>query len=290
MPRSRHGIDSIFLEDLTWTEVELALTRGMTGVVVPLGAVEQHGPHLPLSSDADRSIALALRVAQKLEDSLVAPALRVGCSEFHMGYAGTISLRPATLEAVCTDYAVSLARHGFENILFLSGHGGNFRPLREMLPRLQEAVQAVNPECRVDAYTDLVELISVARWVVEEETGMGDRVGGHADIAESSEMLFLRPEFVRTELAVEGTPGELDEEGLEGIIEKGFRSITPTGILGDARGMQAELGEKLLDATARVIAREFIEDGDDADDADDPEHPVESPTAADAELNGGPAA
>jgi creatinine amidohydrolase len=263
VPSPHRGIDSIFLEDLTWTEVELALTRGMTGVVVPLGAVEQHGPHLPLSSDADRSIALAMRVAMKLEDSLVAPALRVGCSEFHMAYAGTISLRPETLEAICTDYAVSLARHGFEDILFLSAHGGNFKPLKEMLPRVREAVRAVNPECRVDAYTDLVELISVSRWVVEEETGMGDRVGGHADIAESSEMLYLRPEFVRTELAVEGALGEFDEEGLEGIIEKGFRSVTPNGILGDARGMRADLGEKLLEATARVIAREFIEEGDD---------------------------
>jgi creatinine amidohydrolase len=257
---SANGINSIFLEDLTWTEVELALTRGMTGIVVPLGAVEQHGPHLPLSSDADRSIALALRVADKLGDSLVAPALRVGCSEFHMAYAGTISLRPETLEAVCTDYATSLARHGFTDILFLSAHGGNFKPLREMLPRIQEAVAEVNPECRVDAYTDLIEVISVARWVVEEETGLGNRVGGHADIAESSEMLYLRPEFVRTELAEEGTLADYDEAEFEGIIEKGFRSVTANGILGDARGMRADLGEKLLDATARVIARGFIEE------------------------------
>jgi creatinine amidohydrolase len=254
------GLDSIFLEDLTWIQVELALTRGMTGVVVPLGAVEQHGPHLPLSADADRSIALALRVARRLGDSLVGPALRVGCSELHMGYAGTVSIRPETLEAVCTDYVTSLARHGFENILFLSAHGGNFRPMAEMLPRLREAAVAVNPACRVDAYTDLVELISVARWVVEEETGFGARVGGHADIAESSEMLHLRPEFVHRELAEEGTLGEFDAEGLEGIIEQGFRSVTTNGILGDARGMDAGLGEKLLDATARVIARGFLEE------------------------------
>jgi creatinine amidohydrolase len=257
---SPHGFESIFLEDLTWTEVELAMTRGMTGIVVPLGAVEQHGPHLPLSSDADRAIALALRVAEKLGDSLVAPALRVGCSEFHMAYAGTVSLRPETLEAVCTDYATSLARHGFEDILFLSAHGGNFAPLKEALPRIREAVRQVRPDCRVDAYTDLLELISVARWVVEEETGQGARVGGHADIAETSEMLHLRPEFVHLELAVEGTVGEHDEAELEGIIQRGFEAVTENGILGDARGARADLGEKLLDATARVIARGLLEE------------------------------
>jgi creatinine amidohydrolase len=255
-----NGLESIFLEDLTWTQVELALTRGMTGVVVPLGAVEQHGPHLPLSSDADRSIALALRVARKLGDALVAPALRVGCSELHMGYAGTVSLRPETLEAVCTDYVTSLARSGFEDILFLSAHGGNFRPLQQMLPRLQAAAAEVRGSCRVDAYTDLPEVISVARWVVEEETGFGSRVGGHADIAESSEMLYLRPEFVHESLAEAGTVGDFDAGELDRIMARGFRAVTSNGILGDARGMSAELGEKLLDATARVIAREFLEE------------------------------
>jgi creatinine amidohydrolase len=270
---SSSGLESIFLEDLTWTEVELALTRGMTGIVVPLGAVEQHGPHLPLSSDADRSIALALRVAQKLGDALVAPAVRVGCSEFHMGYAGTVSIRPETLEAICHDYAVSLARHGFEDILFLSAHGGNFGPMADMLPRLQAAVSAIRPSCRVDAYTDLLELVSVARWVVEQETGLGVRVGGHADIAESSEMLYLRPEFVHEELAEEGVVGELDAAAVERLFRKGFRAITQNGILGDARGMKAELGEKLLDATAQVIARGFLEEEaeDEAEDDTDVE-------------------
>jgi creatinine amidohydrolase len=258
-----NGLESILLEDLAWTQVELALTRGMTGIVVPLGAVEQHGPHLPLSSDADRSIALAIRVAEKLGDSLVAPALRVGCSEFHMAYAGTISIRPETLEAVCTDYVESLARHGFTDILFLSAHGGNFGPLEAMLPRLREAAERVHSGCRVDAYTDLAEIIAVSRWVVEEETGLGNRVGGHADIAESSEMLHLRPEFVHPELAEAGTLGEFDEEELNRIIAADFREVTPNGILGDARGMNAELGAKLLEATARVMARALL--GDDED-------------------------
>jgi creatinine amidohydrolase len=260
-------MNSFFLEDLTWTEVELALTRGYTRVVLPLGAVEQHGPHLPLSADADRAMALALRVARRIGRALVAPVVRIGCSDFHMGYAGTLSIRPETLEALCGDLVDSLARHGFTDIYIFSAHGGNFAPLEAMLPRLQARVEAVNPACDVHAYTDLAEMIAVARWVVDEATGLGERVGGHADVAESSEMLYLRPEFVHPEWVEEGTLHTIeDEEDLARVLASDFRSLTANGVLGDPRGMRADLGARLLDATAQLIARTFIEAGDEVGD------------------------
>jgi creatinine amidohydrolase len=268
-------MNSFFLEDLTWTEVELALTRGYTRVVLPLGAVEQHGPHLPLSSDADRAMALALRVARRLGDALVAPVVRIGCSEFHMGYAGTLSLRPETLEAICGDVIESLARHGFTDIYILSAHGGNFAPLADMLPRLQARAAAVDPSCDVHAYTDLLEIVAVSRWVVEEATGLGDRVGGHADVAESSEMLYLRPEFVHPEWIEEGTLRPLeDEEALAEVMASDFRSMTRNGVLGDPRGMRADLGARLLDATAQLIARSFIEAEEEDEEATDAAEPL----------------
>jgi creatinine amidohydrolase len=247
----------LLLEHLTWPEIELAITRGMTTVVIPVGSVEQHGPHLPLMVDAERGTALGLRVARTLENAFVAPTIRVGCSEHHMGFAGTITLRPTTLEALITDYCVSLARHGFERLCILPSHGGNFEPIEEMLPRLQAAVADVAPECRVLAFTDLLGIVGVWRWLVEEETGMGDRVGGHADIAESSEFFHLHPALVREGREEAGSVLELNEAVLEQIFEKGFRAITPNGILGDARGMDPDLGAKLLDATARTISEYF---------------------------------
>jgi creatinine amidohydrolase len=263
---SQAEMNSFFLEDLTWTEVELALTRGYTKVVLPLGAVEQHGPHLPLSADADRAMALALRVARRLGQALVAPVVRIGCSDFHMGYAGTLSIRPETLEAICSDVVESLAHHGFTDIYLLSAHGGNFQPLVSMLPRLQARAEAVDPACEVHAYTDLPEMIAVARWVVEEATGLGERVGGHADVAESSEMLYLRPEFVHPEWVEEGTLHQIeDEEDLARVFSSDFRSLTSNGVLGDPRGMRADLGARLLDATAQLIARTFIEAAEDAE-------------------------
>lgn len=267
---SNSGMNSFFLEDLTWTEVELALTRGYTRVVLPLGAVEQHGPHLPLSADADRAMALALRVARRIGHALVAPAVRIGCSEFHMGYAGTLSLRPETLEAICADVVESLARHGFTDVYIISAHGGNFGPLEEMLPRLRARAESVDSSCEVHAYTDLLELMAVARWVVDEATGLGERVGGHADVAESSEMLYLRPEFVHPEWVEEGTLHNMeDEDDLARVLASDFRSVTTNGVLGDPRGMNAELGARLLDATAQIISRTFIEDTEPAPESAD---------------------
>jgi creatinine amidohydrolase len=251
----------LLLEHLTWPEIELAITRGTLSVVIPVGSVEQHGPHLPLMVDAERGTALGLRVARSLGDALVAPTIRVGCSEHHMGFAGTITVRPSTLEALLTDYCVSLARHGFRKLCLLPSHGGNFEPMEEMAPRLQAAVDEVNPECRVLAFTDLLGIVGVWRWMVEEELGMGDRVGGHADIAESSEFLFLHPGLVRLGREEAGSVLDLTEEVLEQIFEKGFRAITSNGILGDARGMDADVGEKLLDGTARTISEFFQGDG-----------------------------
>lgn len=262
MASDRDGYESLFLEHLTWPEVELALTSGMTTAVVAVGATEQHGPHLPLCVDAELGTALAWRVARNMGDALVAPTIRVGCSEHHMGFAGTISVSPETLEAVCRDYCVSLARHGFTDICLIPSHGGNFAPLREMVPRLQAAVEAVDTHCWVGAYTDLLGLVGLWRLVVEEELGLGDRVGGHADIAEASEMLHILPELVRVDRAEPGRMGELDQALVDRVFEKGLQAVTTNGILGDPRGMDAQVGEKLLETTARIIAEAFREDAE----------------------------
>ncbi len=262
MVQDAEGSESLFMEHLTWPEVELAITRGTTTVVIPVGATEQHGPPLPLCVDAELGTALGWRVARNLGDALVAPTIRVGCSEHHMGFAVTISVSPETLEAMCRDYCVSLARHGFTDICLLPSHGGNFAPLRDMVPRLQAAVEEVDEACWVGAYTDLLGLVGLWRLVVEEELGLGARVGGHADIAEASEMLHILPQLVRVTRAEPGRMGELDQSLVDRIFEKGLRAVTANGILGDPRGMDARVGEKLLESTARVVAESFRPDAE----------------------------
>ncbi len=249
--------DAPLLEEMTSPEIGAAIAAGRTTVVVAVGAVEQHGPHLPLLVDAARGDRLAIEVARRLGDALVAPTIRVGCSEHHMSFPGTLSLRRHTLEAICVDYAVSLARHGFRRVCFVPSHGGNFRPLAEMLEDLRAAV---GPECRVDAYTDLLGFIDYWKAAVGSVAAeLTDRVGGHADIAESSEMLCIRPDLVREELAEVGHLAEFGPELVERIFRDGFRAVTPNGILGDARGMSVEIGEACIAAVADGVAAALAE-------------------------------
>jgi creatinine amidohydrolase len=245
--------DTILLEEMTWRDVDEAIEAGRTTVVVAVGAVEQHGPHLPLLVDAVRGDRLAVEVARRLGVALVAPTIRIGCSEHHMAFPGTLTLRRSTLEAICLDYTVSLARHGFRRVCFVPSHGGNFGPLAEMLDDLRAAVA---PECRVDAFTDLVGFMDF--WVAgvrEAAEGLEGRVGGHADIAETSEMLCLRPDLVRMANAEAGHIQAFDQALMVRIFREGFRAVTPNGVLGDARGATVEIGEACIAQAADGIAR-----------------------------------
>jgi len=250
-PELRLMEPTILLEEMTWPEVGEAIASGRKTIVVAVGAVEQHGPHLPLLVDAVRGDRLAVEVALRLEDALVAPTIRVGCSEHHMGFSGTLTLRRSTLEAICLDYAVSLSRHGFKRICFVPSHGGNFGPLADMLEDLRAAV---GPGCRVDAYTDLVGFMEFWRAAVSaHEPELVERVGGHADIAETSEMLAIRPALVREDRAEEGHMQHFDEALMDRIFRDGFRAVTPNGILGDSRGASEEIGESCISNAADGI-------------------------------------
>jgi creatinine amidohydrolase len=249
MTRETHG--TTLLEEMTWPEVGEAIAAGRTTVVVAVGAVEQHGPHLPLLVDAARGDRLAVEVADRLENALVAPTIRVGCSEHHMGFPGTITLSRGTLEAICMDYATSLARHGFTRICFVPSHGGNFGPLADMLARLRDAA---GPDCRVDAYTDLIGFMDFWQAGVEEHAPeLVARVGGHADIAETAEMLAIRPDLVRVDRAEAGHVQTFDQELMDRIFRDGFRVVTPNGILGDARGATSAMGSSCIARAADGI-------------------------------------
>lgn len=240
--------ERILLEEMTWPEVEAAVAAGRRTVVVAVAAVEQHGPHLPLLVDAARGDRLAVEVARRLGDALVAPTIRVGCSEHHMGFAGTLTLRQSTLAAICLDYTVSLSRHGFQRICFVPSHGGNFGPLAEMVDDLRAAVA---PGCTVDVYTDLVGFIGLWEEAVRAVApDLVERVGGHADLAETSEMLCIRPDLVRSERAEIGHMQPFDDDLRARIFGEGFRAVTPNGILGDARGATDEIGAACIAAAA----------------------------------------
>src|SRR3990172_9619053 len=113
---------------MTWPDIRDELSRGRTTVVVPFGAVEQHGPHLPLGTDAIFGDEIGLAVAERL-DAFLAPTVRVGFSPHHMAFAGTLTVDEEAFQAVAGQIVRALAGHGFQRIVLLPTHGGNFRPL-----------------------------------------------------------------------------------------------------------------------------------------------------------------
>ncbi len=242
------------LELMTYKDVSAAMRHGFDTVIVPCGAIEQHGPHLPLCMDADHAEALAERVALRLGRTLIAPTIRVGCSSHHLAFPGTLSLRPETFEAICLDYCTSIARHGFARILLFSGHIGNFPVFRNMLIRLREST---GKHVHIAAFCD--QELWMSRWREAVSRGGGDpaAVAGHADIAETSLMMKIRPESVRNNLFEPGHIGALSQQQLELVWQNGISSISPNGILGDPRGSTAAIGEICLDRIADLLVEAF---------------------------------
>src|SRR5919199_3176118 len=107
----------LLLERMTWPEIAEAINSGLTTAIVVAASSEQHGPHLPEATDALLGEALAVRLAERLGDALVAPVIRPGCSEHHMGFPGTITLPVDGLIMLLDSYVESLSRHGFDRFL-----------------------------------------------------------------------------------------------------------------------------------------------------------------------------
>ena len=129
-----------YLPHMSWKDIEEALVHTDI-VIVPVGSIEQHGPHMPLGTDFYWALNMCLLIAQET-DILVAPALMVGLAEYHMGFPGTMTLTPETFEAVLYESSLCLLRHGFKKILFLNGHGGNTDSMQHVIRKINQTTSA----------------------------------------------------------------------------------------------------------------------------------------------------
>ena len=223
----------VFLERMTWPEIKAAIAAGCTRAVVCLAASEQHGPHLPEGTDAWLGEELAGRLARALGDALVAPVIRPGCSEHHLGFPGTITVPVDVLVALLDAYVDSLSRHGFERFLVFPSHGGN-------LPALTNWPGRRRPQVRV--LDDPRPVVGAIRQALSG-FGAAGPAGRHADLGETAAMLATRPELVRMERVTAGFQGEV---GPGELLANGTRALSPSGVFGDPTSATAEMGAAVL--------------------------------------------
>ncbi len=236
---------AIELDRLSWPEVKAELDAGRDTVVIAFGATEQHGPHLPLATDALIGDHLAWLVADRL-DAFVAPTVRVGCSAHHLEFPGTLSISEDTFHGVVADVVRSLARGGFRRLVLLPTHGGNFGPLAAALNELGD-VEGVE----IRALTDLGALFAVAR-LGEQEHGVPLGEGGlHAGEWETSMLMSIHPELAHLERGAAGYTGDM-EAALGAIFGSGVHAVSTNGVIGDPARASAEHGARYWDEVVAI--------------------------------------
>lgn len=236
-------MSALELDRLSWPEVAAEIEAGRDTVVIAFGATEQHGPHMPLATDALIGDHLARLVAERL-DAFVAPTVRVGCSEHHLEFPGTLSIAEETFHAVVADLVSSLARGGFRQVVLIPTHGGNFGPLAR-------ALEALGPVEGVEirALTDLGALFAIAQLGVDEYGVPLTEGGLHAGEWETSMLMSIHPELVHLERGEPGYTGDM-EAAVGAIFGSGVHALSPNGVIGDPRQASAEHGSRYWETAA----------------------------------------
>jgi len=218
----------MWLADLAWPDVAERAAAGAV-LAVPLGSTEQHGPHLPLSTDTDIAVALCQRLASARSDVLIAPAVAYGSSGEHDGFAGTLSIGQAATERLVLELGRS-ATKTFRHVVFVSAHGGNARPVARAVEQLRSRNRDVT--------------LFQPGWDGEP----------HAGHHETALQLALHPGRVRMDRAVVGNTQPLVAL-MPRLSVDGVRAVSTSGVLGDPMSATATDGEALLDQLAAELIR-----------------------------------
>lgn len=244
---------TIRMEEMNWPDVRAALAEGFTTAVVAVGAMEQHGPHLPTMTDTRVGDAVAHRVALKLGDALQARTIPVGVSDHHLAFGATISLKPETLKLIVRDYVDSLVLDGFRRVVFLPIHGGNFASVTQAIEDARKAHLSID----VTGYTDLLGFMGFLNRASAEFGISEGESGAHGGESETSFMMALEPALVARDRLAPGYVGPLGEREVEVVFEKGMPALTENGVLGDPRKASAEKGEAYLEKLADFLVAEI---------------------------------
>jgi creatinine amidohydrolase len=235
-------------EEFTWPEIRDAVAQNRVAVL-PVGTIEQHGPHLPLVTDVLTATEISRLAIQEIpEQALLMPSVYYSFNEHHMDFPGTIAIQGETIVRYITDIGVSLARHGFRKILLMNGHGSN-------VPFLDIAARQIT--IQTDAICAMASWWSLIPANLFSELRESEYPGGmaHGCELETSVCLYLRPELVQFEKAerdIHFQPGKFFFWDLQTpspiVFQEWFSRYSNTGTVGDPTKATKEKGERFVNA------------------------------------------
>ncbi|MGX1932867.1 creatininase family protein [Microbacterium resistens] len=239
------------------TTVQASAVIGTASLaILPLGAIEQHGPHLALRTDISIATALAARIADALGDTaLLLPPMPYGLSEHHTAFAGTVTLRPDTLIRLILDVVESMSAQGIDRVIIVNGHGGNI-----------DAIRLASRQARRDSGSRVAHVMwaQVAADAISQEMS-GRGMYNHACEIETSLAMDLCPEIVHPPLPGSWLEPEFAPHAAPPTaridVPLWFDELTPTGALGDPSRATQERGRLLADLVVErtvAFARAFV--------------------------------
>ena len=249
--KSASNLDYLW-ETSTWQQIEERL-KIVDTAILPCGAIEQHGPHLPLDLDYFDVVHLARKVAEACQDPkpFVLPPLPYGVSYHHSDFKGTVCVTNNALSALVYDIGMSLAHNGIKKLVILNGHGDN-------APTLNYAAQMINRDAKIFVCVETGETSDVDIYELADT-----RNDIHAGEIETSTALALRPELVDMSKAEDHTL-DLDNEYLSFTSERGVswfvhtKRLSSSGVMGNSTMATAEKGERMWQIMIAKMT-EFVE-------------------------------
>ena len=233
------------LHQMTWPDVE-AYLKTSTGLIVPIGSTEQHGPNGPIGTDVICPEQIAIGVGEA-DGVVIAPAIPFGMAQHHLAFPGTMSLKPATLLQVLKDLIYSLAGHGFDRIYFLNGHGGN-------IATVTAAFSEVYAERRGDSLK-----LKLQNWFMGPRARKlsrelyGDSEGSHATPSEVSLAWRAWPQTVKT---VAMSPKVAPKGAIRDAAD--YRRQFPDGRIGSDPSLSCvEHGERIYHASVEDVRESY---------------------------------
>jgi creatinine amidohydrolase len=231
-----------FIEDMTWVEVRDAQRAGKTTIIIPVGGIEQNGPHMALGKHNVRVHVLAGRIATALGNALVAPVLayvpegNITPPTAHMRFTGTISITDEAFKSLLDSAARSFKQHGFTDVVLIGDHGGYQSQLKAVAAKLNKdwagAAGAAGAQTRAHFISDYYQATQTTYVKALRAQGLSDaQIGTHAGTADTALLMAIDPNGVRGDL-----------------FATSAREGVSTGTAGDPRAATAALGQLGVDA------------------------------------------